>query len=52
MKTDEKITKNEVVALLRDAKWQVKQMKRVNFAKVDVMEMIDDIIKAIIEEKK
>ena len=50
MKKTESIKKYEVVALLRDAKWQVNQMKQTHFSKADLLEILDDIIDAVCKE--
>lgn len=48
----ENIKKDEVVALMRDAKWQINQMKQTHFSKADVLEIVDDLINEICKEKK
>lgn len=49
---DRKVKLNEVVAILRDAKWQVKQMPQTHFNKASVLEIIEDIIQEISKESK
>lgn len=48
----EEIKKYQVVNLLRDAKWQINQMKQTHFSKADVLEIVDDLINEICKEKK
>ena len=48
----ENIKKYEIVALLRDAKWQINSMKQTHFSKADVLEMFDDLIDAVCKEKE
>ena len=47
----ENIKKDEVIALMRDAKWQINQMKQTHFSKADVLEIVDDLINEICKEK-
>lgn len=48
---NEEIKKTDVLTLIRDAKWQIKQMKQTHFAKADVLEILDDIAHIIRKEK-
>ena len=41
------IKKTELIYLMRDAKWQVKQIKKTHFTKNEVLEILDDILKQI-----
>lgn len=48
----ESIKKYEIVTLLRDAKWQINQLKQTHFSKADVLEILDDLIDEICKEKE
>lgn len=44
------LEKNKVIATLRDAKWQVSQMKQTHFNKSSVLEILEDIIQELSKE--
>lgn len=46
----EMLEKYKVLATLRDAEWQIKQMKQTHFAKADVLEMLEDLVKEFNKE--
>lgn len=47
----ETIEKYKVLATLRDAEWQIKQMKQTHFAKSDVLEILEDLVQEFSKEK-
>lgn len=50
MTKNETVRKYEVVSLLRDAKWQIKQMKQTHFSKAELLEVLDDLINVVCKE--
>lgn len=44
------LEKSKVIATLRDAKWQVGQMKQTHFNKSSVLEILEDIIQELSKE--
>lgn len=51
MTKSENVKKYQVIGLLRDAKWQINNMKQTHFSKADVLEMFDDLINTICKEE-
>ncbi len=47
----EDIKKYQVATIVRDAEWQVRNMKQTHFSKAEVLEMFEDIINEVCKEK-